>query len=571
MISSIGIENLGVITSAHIDLGPGLTAVTGETGAGKTMFVTALDLLTGARADASTVRRDADRAVVEGVFALPHDRRTAADRIVEAGGDADDEAVLTRILPRDGRARATAGGRTVPAGVLRDVGQELVSMHGQAEQLTLRAQAQQRELLDALTGEDGAAARAEYAEAFAEHRRLTDELRRLESTRSERAARMDFLRTALEAIDAVRPTEGEDEELAALAARLGAAEELQQAAGRAHDLIMGSDWDDAESATALVAQASESLSRAASVDAALTDAARSLEDVSVRMADAGADLSSYLAGFGDDEGMSLEDAEARRAEISSLNAYGEDLEAVLAFEEQAGGELLDLENSEASLSDMDGIVAAAHARLDHAAVALREVRTRTAEEFTASVGDELAALAMPHASLSFAVTETIPAGHGADDVRLLFSSHAAAAPADIGKTASGGELSRVMLAIEVVRARTERFPTFVFDEVDAGVGGAAAVEIGRRLARLASGSQVIVVTHLPQVAAWADHHVVVRKTDEGTGAVSGVRELGGEDRTEELARMLAGVSGSASARAHAEELLSDAESEKARFRAELMG
>ncbi|MGO1396999.1 MAG: DNA repair protein RecN [Brevibacterium yomogidense] len=571
MISSIGIENLGVITSAHIDLGAGLTAVTGETGAGKTMFVTALDLLTGARADASTVRRDADRAVVEGVFALPQDGGTAAERIVEAGGDADDEAVLTRILPREGRARATAGGRTVPAGVLRDVGQELVSMHGQSEQLTLRAQAQQRELLDALTGEDGAAARAEYAEAFAEHRRLSDEQRRLESTRSERAARMDFLRNALETIDGVRPTEGEDEELAALAARLGAAEELQQAAGRAHDLIMGSDWDDAESATALVAQASESLARAAAVDGSLTDAARSLEDVSVRMADAGADLSSYLAGFGDDEAMSLEDAEARRAEISSLNAYGEDLAAVLAFEEQAGGELLDLENSEASLGDMDATVAAAQARLDEAAVALRAVRIRAAEEFSTSVGGELAALAMPHASLSFAVTETTPAAHGADDVRLLFSSHAAAAPADIGKTASGGELSRVMLAIEVVRARTERFPTFVFDEVDAGVGGAAAVEIGRRLARLASGSQVIVVTHLPQVAAWADHHLVVRKTDEGTGAVSGVRELGGEDRTEELARMLAGVSGSASARAHAEELLSDAESEKARFRAELMG
>ena len=181
-------------------------------------------------------------------------------------------------------------------------------------------------------------------------------------------------------------------------------------------------------------------------------------------------------GFGDDEAMSLEDAEARRAEISSLNAYGEDLAAVLAFEEQAGGELLDLENSEASLGDMDATVAAAQARLDEAAVALRAVRIRAAEEFSTSVGGELAALAMPHASLSFAVTETTPAAHGADDVRLLFSSHAAAAPADIGKTASGGELSRVMLAIEVVRARTERFPTFVFDEVDAGVGGAAAVE-----------------------------------------------------------------------------------------------
>lgn len=571
MISSIGIENLGVITSAHIDLGPGLTAVTGETGAGKTMFVTALDLLTGARADTSAVRRDADRAVIEGVFSLPADRTAAAERIIEAGGEVEDDAVLTRILPREGRARATAGGRTVPSGVLKDVGEELVSMHGQSEQLTLRGQAQQRALLDALTGDEGAAARAAYTTAFTEHRRLTEEHRRLEATRSERAARIDYLRTALEAIDTVRPSPGEDEELSALAARLGAAEELQQSAGRAHDLIMGSDWDDAVSATALVAQASDALSRAADVDATLAEAVRSLEDVAVRMADAGADLSSYLAGFGDDEGMSLDEAEARRAELSSLSAYGEDLAAVLAFEEQAGGELLELENSEASLGDMDATVAAARERLEEAAAALRDVRTRTGEAFSQSVGEELAALAMPHASLRFAVTEAEPAAHGADDVRLLFTSHAAADPTDIGKSASGGELSRVMLAIEVVRARTESFPTFVFDEVDAGVGGAAAVEIGRRLARLATHSQVIVVTHLPQVAAWADHHLVVRKTDEGTGAVSGVRELGGDDRTEELARMLAGVADSASARAHAEELLSDAESAKAGFRAERVG
>lgn len=530
MITSIGIENLGVITSAHIDLGSGLTAVTGETGAGKTMFITALDLLTGARADASAVRRDADRATVEGVFALPDGGSAAATRIEEAGGDADDEAVLTRTLPREGRARATAGGRTVPLGVLRDVGADLVSMHGQSEQLTLRGQAQQRALLDALTGEEGAAARRAYAEAFDAHRALTAEHARLEETRSERAARMDFLRTALEAIDEVRPTQGEDAELAALAARLGAAEELQQSAGRAHDLVMGSDWDDAVSATALIAQASEALGRAAAVDESLSGALAALDDIAVRMADAGADLSSYLAGFGDDEGMSLEQTEARRAELGSLSAYGEDLDAVLAFEEQAGRELLDLENSEASLGDMDARLERAAQRLEDASQDLRAVRRATAEAFCAEVGEELAALAMPHASLEFAVTEAQPATHGADDVRLLFRSHTAADPTDIGRSASGGELSRIMLAIEVVRARTETFPTFVFDEVDAGVGGAAAVEIGRRLARLATSSQVIVVTHLPQVAAWADHHLVVRKTDEGTGAVSGVRELTGEVR-----------------------------------------
>lgn len=566
MISSICIENLGVITSAHIDLGSGLTAVTGETGAGKTMFITALDLLTGTRADSSAVRRDADRATVEGVFALPTDGSRAAERIEEAGGDADGEAVLTRTLPREGRARATAGGRTVPLGVLKDVGADLVSMHGQSEQLTLRGQAQQRALLDALAGEAGRSARDAYTSAFDAHRALTAEHARLEETRSERAARMHFLRTALEAIDEVRPVPGEDSELTALAARLGAAEELQQSVGRAHDLLLGSDWDDARSATALIAQAAESLGRAGAVDESLAGAMAALDDIAVRLADTGADLSSYLAGFGDEEGLSLEQTEERRALLGSLSAYGEDLEAVLAFEEQAGAELLELENSEASLGDMDARLEEAAGALTEAGEALRAVRRRTAEDFCAQVGEELAALAMPHASLEFAVEETTPATHGADDVRLLFRSHTAADPTDIGRSASGGELSRIMLAIEVVRARTETFPTFVFDEVDAGVGGAAAVEIGRRLARLATSSQVIVVTHLPQVAAWADHHLVVRKTDEGTGAVSGVRELVGEERTQELARMLAGMSDSASARAHAEELVRDADASKTGFR-----
>ena len=420
MISSIGIENLGVITSAHIDLGTGLTAVTGETGAGKTMFITALDLLTGARADSSAVRRDADRATVEGVFALPAGGSQAAERIEEAGGDADGEAVLTRMLPREGRARATAGGRTVPLGVLKDVGADLVSMHGQSEQLTLRGQAQQRALLDALAGEAGRSARDAYTSAFDAHRALTAEHARLEETRSERAARMHFLRTALEAIDEVRPVPGEDAELTALAARLGAAEELQQSVGRAHDLLLGSEWDDAQSATALIAQAAESLGRAGAVDETLSGAMEALDDIAVRLADTGADLSSYLAGFGDDEGQSLEQTEERRALLGSLSAYGEDLDAVLAFEEQAGAELLDLENSEASLGDMDTRLEEAAQALTQAGEALRAVRRRTAEDFCAQVGKELAALAMPHASLGRrAPPVPVPLGRGPHGHRPL--------------------------------------------------------------------------------------------------------------------------------------------------------
>ncbi|GAA4394712.1 DNA repair protein RecN [Brevibacterium pityocampae] len=565
MIVALQLENLGVIPAARLELSPGLTVVSGETGAGKTMFVTALDLLTGARAESHVVRAGAERAVVEGVFDLNGADPSVAERIVEAGGEAEDEAIIARIIPRAGRARATAGGRTVPLGVLKDAGHGLVSMHGQSEQMTLRQAATQRELLDTAGGELVARALADYREAYTRWRTLTAEHERLHATAAERAEKIAYLTASLETIDRIRPQAGEDVELTALAARLGAAEDLKSAVSGAHDLLVGSDWEETANAADLINRAAAEVSRAAATDDTLSPLAAAVTDAALRLADTAAELSGYLQEFDDLGAMSLEDAEARRAELGSLAAFGPDVESVLAFEQRAGAELLELQNSESSLGDMDARVEAAAAAVEAAGDTLRTAREHAAAEFAAAVGAELAALSMPRARLSFEIAPAAPHALGADTVRMLFTAHDAAAPGDIGKLASGGELSRVMLAIEVVKAGHSAFPTFVFDEVDAGVGGRAAIEIGRRLAILAQHSQVIVVTHLAQVAAWADQHLTIVKDDAADGAVSGVRTLDREGRLTELARMLGGMADSENALAHAAELLDTSTAEKAGF------
>lgn len=566
MIESLTIENLGVIARSDIEVGPGLTVVTGETGAGKTMFVTALDLLTGSRAESHMVRAGAERAVVEGVFSLDGAPQVA-ERVADAGGDAEDDVIVSRVLPASGRARATAGGRTVPLGVLSDIGAQLVSMHGQSEQLTLRRAGRQRELLDRFGGDAVATALTAYRRDYDTCQALERENAELQAGAAERAARISFLETALETIEDVRPVSGEDARLQALSTRLSAAEELTGAVGRAHDALIGSEWDEAPNAVELVNTAAADVGRAADRDETLREEAESITGLGLQLADAAERLSGYIAGFDELSEVSVEETEARRAALGSLSAYGEDVAAVLEFEERAGTELLELRQSDESLAGIDARLDAAREALSASGAALREARQTAAAEFATQVGAELAALSMPKAGIVFAIDEAEPHAQGADTVRMLFSAHSATQPGDIGKLASGGELSRVMLAIEVVMARTAAFPTFVFDEVDAGVGGRAATEIGRRLAMLAQHSQVIVVTHLAQVAAWADQHITVVKDDGGAGVVSGVSVLDRPQREAELARMLGGMSESGSARAHAVELMETAESAKTGFAA----
>lgn len=556
MISELRISHLGVIAEAEVELDTGFTVVTGETGAGKTMFVSALSLLMGRKVGSGVVRKGAEKAEVEGIFTDVAE--TVRERIEEAGGSAEDEAIISRTVALKGRARATAGGRTVPISVLTDISSDLITLHGQSEQLRLKGTAQQRQLLDAAGGQRLAEVASRYRAAFESWKETEARVSRIKDSTAARRERILWLRGCLEAIDAVRPEPGEDETLTAQAAKLGAAAEITRAVGAAHDLLLGSEADDAGAAVDLVHQAIAAISDVESSDRELTTIREALGDAVLRLSDSAAELSSYLSGFDELGETSLEETEARRAELGTLAPYGQNVAEVLDFETRSAAELTELETEDRDLDGLDAELDQARTEMEEAAAALTEIRTATAQEFSQAVSEELAALSMPKASVDFELTQREPTSHGADEVRLTFAAHASSTPDDIGKIASGGELSRVMLAIEVVRAASESIPTYVFDEVDAGVGGKAAVEIGRRLAKLARNAQVIVVTHLPQVAAWADTHVTIVKDDDAETVRSGVQELSDEDRVVELSRMLAGMDDSASAKAHAAELLDNA-------------
>ncbi|WP_420097542.1 DNA repair protein RecN [Brevibacterium sediminis] len=556
MISELRISHLGVIAEAAVELDTGFTVVTGETGAGKTMFVSALSLLMGRKVGSGVVRKGAEKAEVEGIFTDVAE--PVRERIEEAGGSADDEAIISRTVALKGRARATAGGRTVPISVLTDISSDLITLHGQSEQLRLKGAAQQRHLLDAAGGTALAEVADRYRAAFENWRETEARVSRIKDSTAARRERILWLRGCLETIDKVRPEPGEDETLAAQSAKLGAAAEITRAVGAAHDLLLGSEIDDAGAAVDLVHQAISTITDVEGSDKELVTIREALGDAVLRLSDSAAELSSYLSGFDELGETSLEETEARRAELGTLAPYGQDVAEVLDFESRSAAELAELEAEDRDLDGLDAELDGARETMEAAASALTEIRKATADEFSAAVSEELTALSMPKATVAFEISEREPTTHGADEVRLTFAAHESSIPDDIAKIASGGELSRVMLAIEVVRAASESIPTYVFDEVDAGVGGKAAVEIGRRLAKLAQGAQVIVVTHLPQVAAWADTHVTIVKDDDAETVRSGVQELTDEERVVELSRMLAGMDDSASAKAHAAELLDNA-------------
>jgi DNA repair protein RecN (Recombination protein N) len=566
------IRSLGVIDDAVVELSPGFTAVTGETGAGKTMVVTSLGLLLGGRADPALVRIGAKNAVVEGRVTVPPDAKVAV-RAEEAGAELDDGALLiSRTVSAEGRSRAHLGGRSVPVGVLAELADELVAVHGQTDQQGLLKQARQRQALDRYAGDAVAAPLAKYGEAYRRLRAVAGELEEITTRARERAQEADLLRFGLDEIAAVEPRAGEDAELAEEAERLGNAEALASAATAAHAALAGNPEDpEGIDAATLVAGSQRALDAVRSHDPALATLADRIGEVGILLRD----VAGELAGYADDldaDPLRLAAVEERRAAVNGLTRkYGEDVAAVLAWAEQSAARLTELDGDDERIGELTAERDALRAELGTLAQALTDARTEAAERFAAAVTAELASLAMPHARVSFEIRQTEdPEGvavdgrtvaygpSGADEVELLLAPHPGAPPRPIAKGASGGELSRVMLAVEVVFAGTDPVPTYLFDEVDAGVGGKAAVEIGRRLAKLAKSAQVVVVTHLPQVAAFADRQLLVEKTNDGSVTRSGVKALEGEDRVRELSRMLAGQEDSETARAHAEELLATA-------------
>jgi DNA repair protein RecN (Recombination protein N) len=577
MLEEIRISSLGVIEESVLELGAGFTAITGETGAGKTMVVTALGLLLGGRADSGAVRTGARAARVEGLLRLEGDwGAPLAQRVDGLGGEAEDGTLLVaRQISAEGRSRAFAGGAAVPVGALSDLVDPLVAVHGQSDQHRLLQPAAQRDALDRFAGAKALRLREQYAETYRALRDTEAELADVVESSRERAREADLLRFGLGEVEAVDPQPGEDAALAAEEARLGFADTLRTAAAQAREMLTSEEA--AADALGAVSGARKLLDGVREHDAEAAALADRLAEVSYLLSDVAADVSSYVSSL-DTDPVRLAAVSERRAALTALTRkYGETIEEVLAWAEEGARRLLDLDGTDDRIADLRDRRERLRDDLADQGSALSAVRAKAAARLGKVVTTELTALAMPHAVVTVALTRHDDPGGlavdgrtvrftatGLDDVEVLLAANKGAEPRPLGKGASGGELSRVMLAVEVALAATNPVPTFVFDEVDAGVGGKAAVEVGRRLALLARHAQVLVVTHLPQVAAFADQHVVVVKSSDGSVTTSGLTALDDDGRVRELSRMLAGLEDSETALAHAEELLATAQESRAR-------
>jgi DNA repair protein RecN (Recombination protein N) len=581
VLEEMRIRGLGVIDDAVLPLGPGLTVVTGETGAGKTMVVQGLGLLFGGRADAGRLRPGAARAVVEGRLVLG-EGSAALDRARDAGAELDDDALLvSRSVGVDGRSRAHVGGRSVPVGVLAELADHVLAVHGQSDQQRLLKPAQQRAALDRYAGQPVLALRERFRTHWARWRDVRATLDQLRAEAAERAHEAELLRLGVAEVEAVAPQPGEGAALAAEIERLSNADDLRAAAAAAQQALTGDeDAPDASDALQLLVSARRSVAAVSEHDPELAALAARLAELAHLATDAGAELASYLASV-DADPARLAAAQDRQATLTALvrRHAVENVDGVLAWAATASDRLLELDGTGDQVLTLAEQDVALEQALGALAQELSAARAAAALRFGEAVTAELAELAMPHARVSAVVTqrpveeglrvgdEVLAAtADGVDEVELLLVPHPGAPPRPLQKGASGGELSRVMLAVEVVFAGSDPVPLMVFDEVDAGVGGRAAVEVGRRLARLARDHQVIVVTHLPQVAAFADAHLQVVKAADGLAAGSvtrsGVVVLDDAARVVELSRMLAGAD-TGLARGHAEELLAAAAQDRA--------
>ena len=572
MLADITITDLGVIHHATAELSTGLTVLTGETGAGKTMVVTGLRLLAGSRADASRVRTGADKAVVEGSFLadeLSTDAQQAVAELVESGGGAADENgeyLVARTVSVQGRSKAHLGGRSVPAAKLAEFSSYVLAIHGQNDQLRLLAPEQQRAALDRYAPENVRLLQ-NYQQHYREWKKLQRDLKVRTESRRELAQEVDRLQFAIDEIEQIAPEPGEDEQLIQRIRRLQDVDSLREQAMAALTAIDGPEaaggedgFTETDPASTLLGQAESAVRD--SEDPQLAAIADKLGEITTQLGEISAELGGFLGELPADPDE-LEASLQRQHELKTLTRkYAPTISEVITWKDEASVRLSSIDTSAQALEELQKQVKVAEKDMRAAASELTMARRSAAGELEKAVTAEIQGLAMPKARLEVAVREIAPSDYGADEVELLLAPNDAARAQPLSTAASGGELSRVMLALEVIISAGTTGATMVFDEVDAGVGGRAAVEIGRRLARLAVHNQVIVVTHLPQVAAYADTHLHVAKEVTDETVTSGVLTLDHEQRVEELARMLAGLDDTATGRAHAAELLEKASRDK---------
>lgn len=554
MIDQLTIKNLGVIPQAELSFSPGFTALTGETGAGKTMVLSSIGLLLGKKADSALVRYGEKELAVEGIFVTDSSSQAAA-LLTEAGGLVEDgEIILARTVPARGRSRCHGGGRTIPSGVLSQIGRELVTIHGQAEQLRLRSGARQLALLDSFGGPAHQELVTEFRATYTSWRDLQTQLEDWENQRQAREIEVSRLKEGVELQEKLQPEPGEEDDLLRKIERLGNVEDLREAAQAAYNYL-GGDGSDSAGAASLVSAAIQALEKGAQSDEELSELVRGLRDASAIILDISAEAGAYLSNLEADPAL-LDQAQSRLSQLRhAYRTWAKDLDSWLTWADTARDRIIQLSGPQNQGTVLEEQLEKAASQLQTLGKKVSRARLALAKTLKKEVAGELAALQMPDAGFDIELKSLAePNSHGFDQVTFGLRAGVNAEIRPLGQGASGGELSRIMLALEVTLAAkslAKGTPTFIFDEVDAGIGGATALAVGERLARLAKHAQVIVVTHLPQVAAWADKQLVVSKNND----IAQVREVAGSKREREIARMLAGKADSKSALDHARELI----------------
>lgn len=562
-LEEISIRSIGVIEHSTLEISPGLTVLTGETGAGKTMILTALNLILGGKSDSSLVRKGSERLVASGSFSVP---KSLQDSFEEHGLQVEDgQLILTRTVNADGKSKATSNAISVPSSALAAASENLVEVHAQAANLNMTKAAKQRELLDRFGGKELHSALVNYQSELANYHELKSRITAMKKSIDSRDAQLSELREFAAVMGKLKLERGELHEISNEIGRLSSVEDLRLAAQNASSVI---EEEESGSLTTL-GITRKSLDSVRAKDPQIEELYQRVSEAFFLVDEAKGVLASYIANLEADPAR-LDYLNARKAEMNSLiKKYGgsqsadDELIALIERFESSKNAIADLEGGDERLKELETELVGIKKKLVSAAKSLTSVRSENAGKLSKEVTKEIQQLSMPHTSFHCqvqsadynALKESDFTALGCDEIAMLIQGHKDGPLVPLAKGASGGEMSRVMLALEVVLAATHPVGTYVFDEVDAGVGGKAAIEVGRRLHALSQHAQVIVVTHLPQVAAWADSHFVVTKNSDGSVTESNVRKVVKEDRVEEIARMLAGMESSTSAREHATELL----------------
>ena len=562
-LEEINIRSIGVIENSTLEISKGLTVLTGETGAGKTMILTALNLILGGKADSSLVRKGSERLIASGKFSVP---KTLSAVLEECGLQVeDDQVIITRTVSADGKSKASCNSISIAASALNSASEFLVEVHAQAANLNMTKSSKQRELLDRFSGTELAQTLKTYQGILANYHEVKSRIIAIKKNNDSREAQLGILREFSTAMSGLKLTHNENIDIDSEISRLSSVEELRIAATSAASII-----EEEESGTlTTLGLVRKSLDVSRSKDPLIEELYQKISEAFFLVDDAKSVLASYLSKLEADP-VRLEYLNARKASINSLiKKYGgsgsveTELAALISKFESSADAIADLEGGDLRLQELEKELQGIKKDLVTAAKALTSLREVNALKLAKAVTSEITQLSMPHTSFHCTVTsadysalkESDFTALGCDEIAMFIQGHKDGPLVPLAKGASGGEMSRVMLALEVVLAATHPVGTYVFDEVDAGVGGKAAIEVGRRLHELSKHSQVIVVTHLPQVAAWADSHFVVTKNSDGSVTESNVTTVRDEARIEEIARMLAGMEESASAREHATELL----------------